>query len=62
MFRSSGNIDEAIDEVTRWADSLPGEFSIDVTDHDGEVLIEVNGVLISPVDSSCEHHCCSSPI
>ena len=47
MFRSAGNIDEAIDEVTRWADSLPGDFSIDVTDHDAEVLIELNGVLIS---------------
>lgn len=47
MFQSAHNSDEAIDEVVRWADSLPGEFAVDVTDYDDGLLIEVRGTLLS---------------
>lgn len=47
MFRSSTTVDEALDEIVGWADSLPGDFSIDVIDHDDATTIELHGALIS---------------
>src|SRR5665213_1758419 len=47
MFETAQTVDQAIDEVGRWADSLPGDFSIDITDHDDLTVIEVNGTLIA---------------
>lgn len=47
MFRSAQDVDGAIDEIGRWADSLPGDFTIEVTDYDDGVVIEVTGTLIS---------------
>ncbi|MBL8776840.1 MAG: hypothetical protein JNK12_12945 [Acidimicrobiales bacterium] len=47
MFRSSTTIDEALEEIVGWADSLPGDFSIDVVDHDDATTIDLHGALIS---------------
>ena len=47
MFRSSTTIDEALDEIAGWADSRPGDFSVDVVDHDDATTIERHGALIS---------------
>lgn len=47
MFHAAQNIDEAVDEVGRWTDSLPGEFEVEVADFDDATVIEVIGILIS---------------
>lgn len=47
MFRSARDIEGAVEEVGRWADSLPGDFAIEVTDHTDGAVIAVTGVLIS---------------
>lgn len=47
MFRSAKDVDGAIEEVRTWADSLPGEFALDVTDYDDGTVIAVKGTLIS---------------
>lgn len=47
MFHSAQTVEDAIDELARWADSLPGEFTIDVTDFTDATVIEVTGTLIS---------------
>lgn len=47
MFRSARGIEGAIDEIGRWADSLPGEFAIEVIDYADGAVIAVTGVLIS---------------
>jgi hypothetical protein len=39
--RSPQNLDEAVDEVGRWADSLPGDFAVEVTGFDDARVIQV---------------------
>ncbi|MBA2576191.1 MAG: hypothetical protein H0V05_06040, partial [Euzebyaceae bacterium] len=40
MFRSPQNLDEAVDEAGRWADSLPGDFAVEVTGFDDATVIQ----------------------
>lgn len=47
MFRASSSIEDAIDEIATWADSLPGDFAVDVTEHDDLTIIDVAGALVS---------------
>jgi len=47
VFRSPQNLDEAVDEVGRWADSLPGDFAVEVTGFDDATVIQVTGALTS---------------
>lgn len=47
MFRSARDVDGAIDEIGRWADSLPGDFAIEVTDYADGAVIAVTGLLMS---------------
>lgn len=46
MFDSARNIDEAIDEVVRWAGALPGDFAAGVTTYDEATVIAVHGTLM----------------
>lgn len=48
MFEWARTIDEALVEISRWAASLPGDFSVDAADRDeGITELTVNGILIS---------------
>jgi len=47
VFDRARSVDEAVGEIETWADSLPGDFSVNVTDYDDASLIEVDGSLIA---------------
>lgn len=47
MFHSAQTVDDAVEEVSRWTDSLPGEFTVDVTDFTDAAVFEATGTLIS---------------
>jgi hypothetical protein len=47
VFDRARSVGEAVYEIETWADSLPGVFSVDVTDHDDASVIRVDGSLIA---------------
>lgn len=51
MFERAENIDDAIDEVQLLASSLPGDFTVNVTDYSDVTVVEARGTLIS---SGCD--------
>jgi hypothetical protein len=47
VFERARTLEEAVDEIETWADSLPGDFSVSVTSYDDSAVLDVDGSLIA---------------
>jgi ribosome-associated toxin RatA of RatAB toxin-antitoxin module len=47
VFGRARTLEDAVEEVETWPDSLPGDFSVNVTSYDDSSVIAVDGSLIA---------------